>query len=323
MNVSNLLSNDAPRPYRSQHTSEGVQQDQQRSHQYPTRHSVSTSNYGGADTSLSAPLSRANYSGTYQDAPLPGYDASPPSPAPKTVTFELVFDGASHARARLPLKVQIFPHDTTDSIVTTVKNFYGLYEGTASGFSFEDRQGNILIARYENFRNDMSVLVRVMVDHTPPYYDQGQTPYQSASPRSRHRTPQLGEPFQMPPPNQVLNYNQPYSRPSSRVARKRSPSPRSTGGGRSLSIQKGRSRPGIKSRDASMHGSFEDTNNDAANGYSSSDNGAGSISGSRKARSEQFASAEISLENVVEGGRRKRAKFESSVSIAPNSVCKD
>ena len=67
-----------------------------------------------------------------------------------------------------------------------------------------------------------------------------------------------------------------------------------------------------------MHGSFEDANNDAANGYSSSDGGAGSISGSRKARSEQFASAEISLDNVVEGGRRKRAKFESSVSTSVN-----
>lgn len=312
MNVSNLLSNDAPRPYRSQQ-SEAAQREQQRSHQYPTRQSVSSSNHGSMEQSFPAAPTLQGYVGTYQDAPL-GYDGSPPSPAPKTVTFELVFDGASHARARLPLKVQIFPHDTTDSIVTTVKNFYGLYDGTASGFSFEDRQGNILIARYENFRNDMSVLVRVIVDHTPPYYEQGQTPYYSASPRSRHRTPQLGEPFQMPPPNQVLNYSQPYSRPSSRVARKRSPSPRSAGGGRSLSIQKGRSRPGLKSRDASIHGSFEDLNNEAANGYSSSDNGAGSISGSRKARSEQFASAEISLENVVEGGRRKRAKFESSVS---------
>jgi len=70
----------------------------------------------------------------------------------------------------------------------------------------------------------------------------------------------------------------------------------------------------------SVVGSFEDGNNDAANGYSSSDGGAGSVSGSRKARSEQFARAEISLENVVEGGRRKRAKFESSVSTRPTMV---
>jgi hypothetical protein len=48
------------------------------------------------------------------------------------------------------------------------------------------------------------------------------------------------------------------------------------------------------------------------NGYSSSDNGRDSVTSSRKAKSE-LASAEISLDNIVEGGRRKRAKFESSV----------
>ena len=240
-------------------------------------------------------------------------EASPASPTPKTVTFELLFDGAANYRARLPLKVQIFPHDTTDSIVTTVKNFYGLYEGYAAGFSFEDALGNVLIARYENFKNDMPVFVRVALDNTPSFHPHGQNPYQPASPHKGHRNPQLEEGFQMPPPQQALNYGQPYSRPSSRIARKRSESPR-TRMVRGASIQKGRSRSGIKSRDPSVHGSFEDGNYDAANGYSSSDGAAGSVSGSRKARSEQFASAEISLDNVVEGGRRKRAKFESSVS---------
>ena len=46
---------------------------------------------------------------------------------------------------------------------------------------------------------------------------------------------------------------------------------------------------------------------------SDSDGGpASSVTGSRKA--EPLASADISLDNIVEGGRRKRAKFESSVS---------
>jgi hypothetical protein len=70
----------------------------------------------------------------------------------------------------------------------------------------------------------------------------------------------------------------------------------------------------MKSRGSSTHGSHHDPNSDAVNGYSSSDGGHGSVSGSRKAKSEQLASAEISLDNIVEGGRRKRAKFESSVS---------
>jgi hypothetical protein len=47
------------------------------------------------------------------------------------------------------------------------------------------------------------------------------------------------------------------------------------------------------------------------NGYSSGDNAPGSSSGKSK---EQIGSTEISLDNIVEGGRRKRAKFESSVS---------
>jgi hypothetical protein len=50
------------------------------------------------------------------------------------------------------------------------------------------------------------------------------------------------------------------------------------------------------------------------NGFSDSDGGQSSIAGSRKARSEQFASAEISLENVVQDSRRKGPSFDSSVN---------
>ena len=134
------------------------------------------------------------------------HDASIAVPfQPKTVAFAL-FDG-SNTRARLPMRVQIFPHDTTDSIVTTVKNFYGLYNGATTGVSFEDERGNSLIVRYENLRNNMVVYVRV-----------------------------------------IPNYSQ----------------------------------------TAFQHG----------------------------ARSEQLASAEISVDSIVEGGRRKRAIFESSVSLS-------
>lgn len=49
-------------------------------------------------------------------------------------------------------------------------------------------------------------------------------------------------------------------------------------------------------------------------GYSDSDGGHGSITGSKKARSEQFASSDISMENILHDGRRKRPKFDSSVS---------
>ena len=59
-----------------------------------------------------------------------------------------------------------------------------------------------------------------------------------------------------------------------------------------------------KSKDNSVAGD--------ADGYSSGENGEGSVTSSRRSKTEQV-NAEISVDNIVEGGRRKRA-FESSVS---------
>ena len=50
-----------------------------------------------------------------------------------------------------------------------------------------------------------------------------------------------------------------------------------------------------------------------ADGYSSDENGEGSVTSSRRSKQEQV-NAEISVDNIVEGGRRKRA-FESSVRV--------
>lgn len=60
---------------------------------------------------------------------------------PKNITFELLLDENVKARARFPMRVQIYHHDTTDSIVITVKNFYGIYDYTISGVSFEMKMG--------------------------------------------------------------------------------------------------------------------------------------------------------------------------------------
>ncbi|OAX79639.1 hypothetical protein ACJ72_06039 [Emergomyces africanus] len=233
---------------------------------------------------------------------------SPCSPSPKHVAFELLLDENSKVRARIPMRVQIFPHDTTDSIVTTVKNFYGIYEGAASGVSFEDENGNTLIARYENLRNNMTVYVRVIPCHSHPE-NYTQVGYYSPVDGCQQR-PSLGEPFQHQPqhPAQALDYGQSPSRPHSRVARKRSSSPAGRGR-RSISVQKVPSRPGIKSRGSSTHGSFQD---DTIGPYSDNDDDHGSMTGSKKARSEQFASSEISMDNILQDGRRKRPKFESS-----------
>lgn len=69
------------------------------------------------------------------------------------------------------------------------------------------------------------------------------------------------------------------------------------------------------SREDSFQGHLAQLNSDAPRGYSSSDGEGGSVTSSRKARSEQVVNADISLDNVLEGNRRKKAKFESSVSL--------
>ena len=317
MDVANLLSHDPPRPSRSQPSAETIPQETQRLHQYATRHSVMSNNMSADSQRFATPPVGQGYS---NNTPT-GYSVSPVSPAPKNVAFELLFDGGTNHRARLPMRVQIFPHDTTDSIVTTVKNFYGLYEGAANGVSFEDDRGNTLIARYENFQNNMVVYVRVIPDYSQSW-QQGQIQSQSASPNSAQRLLHLDEGFQMPPPqpSQILNYGQPTSRPASRVSRKHSTSPRPGKGRRSISAQKTRSRSGIMSREDSSQGQLNDLNSDATKGYSSSDGEEGSVTSSRKGKNEQLASADISLHNILEGNRRKRAKFESSVSIIADTL---
>jgi len=85
---------------------------------------------------------------------------------PKAITFQLLMN--TEGRARLHLRVRVHPHDDTESIIITVKNFYGIYstEKRSIGVSLEDSQGNILIARYENFTDNMVVLVRAVEE--PP-----------------------------------------------------------------------------------------------------------------------------------------------------------
>jgi hypothetical protein len=229
--------------------------------------------------------------------------------SPKHVQFELLFADGPQYRARLPLRVQIYPHDSTDSIVTTVKNFYGLYPrpNEGKGVSFEDDQGNTLIARYENFSNNMVVHVRVIEETPPPYAVNGSAPFQPA--------PTLSQPF-VPAecgPSTALHGDQQYiQRPSSRTSRIRSQSPNGGRGRRSASVstdpttgKKGRSR---SSKNRSANG---DSLNESMNGYSSGDGAPGSVSSKIK---EQIGNTDISVDNIVEGGRRKRAKFESSVS---------
>lgn len=284
-------------------------------HQYNTRTTMSSNIHNG-DGRLTTPP--AIYADGDVKTPAPYTGVSPYSaPAPRSVAFELLFPESPHYRARLPMRVQIYQHDTTESIVTTVKNFYGLYAST-KGVSFEDVHGNTLIAHYENLSHNMTVYVRVIDEPTqsPDGYEQAYHPRANAP----HQPYSLEDMHQMPPPHptQALSYGQSQSRPMSRASHKRSDSPNSGRGRRSASastvptlpMKKPRSRSGYKSRGSSTHGSFVELHSDGLNGYSSGDGGAGSVSS--KSRSEHLGNTEISLDNIVEGGRRKRAKFESS-----------
>ncbi|KAF2431317.1 hypothetical protein EJ08DRAFT_587580 [Tothia fuscella] len=221
----------------------------------------------------------------------------------KEVTFVYLMPEDPSKRARLPIRVYIYPHDATDSIITTVKNFYGLYEG--EGVSFEDKDGYTLIARYENFESGMTVNVRVVADANKAH----ETPSTSMSPM---RPRALAPAFEMGPP--APNQGQSISRPGSRTAQHRSESPL-TRGRRSVSVStlsKSRSRPNIKVRTGSAQGSFTDTNGEIVHDMSDSDGGNASVTSSRRGKADILASAEISVDNIVEGGRRKRARFDSS-----------
>ncbi|KAH7092258.1 hypothetical protein FB567DRAFT_234786 [Paraphoma chrysanthemicola] len=222
---------------------------------------------------------------------------------PKHVSFELLLPQSPQHRARLPMRVNIYPHDTTDSIITTVKNFYGLYE--RRGVIFEDRHGTTLIARFENFEHGMVVYVRVSAED-PDAEDYSPTPHQpTVSPR-RPR-PHLDEAFQMLPP--IIHHPLGLRADSRNGHRTQSPQPSRGRRSASASAHARRARPSAKSRGNSSHGSFAEANGD---GYSDSDGGDGSVSSSRRSRKEPLASADISVDNIVEGGRRKRAKFDSS-----------
>jgi hypothetical protein len=81
---------------------------------------------------------------------------------PKNIIFELLLDENVKARARFLICVQIYPYDTIDSILITVKNFYSIYDYTISGVSFEDENRTALLARYENLKNNRTVYIRAI-----------------------------------------------------------------------------------------------------------------------------------------------------------------
>lgn len=268
-------------------------------HQHLTRQTASGSEQPSPERTYSENMHRP-FRGAHGAAANSGhFRGSPAKKDQKHVVFQLIDPEDPRIQARLPMRVMISPHDNTDSIITTVKNFYGLYE---YGVSFENKDGITIIAAYDNFENDMTVYVRTI---SQPASTNGESARNSMSPRK----PTLDAPFEMRPP-QVNGAHSP-SKPSARSAGVRSISPQSEIDPRSTSAALG-GRPRThrtKSKDNNVGGD--------ADGYSSGDNAEGSVTSSRRSKTEQV-NAEISVNNIVEGGRRKRA-FESSVS--PHQVC--
>lgn len=222
---------------------------------------------------------------------------------PKTINFQLLLSTAGQHRARLPLRIRLGYQDGSDKIVETVKSFYGLYEG--QGVSFEDDTGRSVIADYDSLPNNATIFVRILVQH--PDFPLNKAAIGCAPAGGSPRKPRLDEPFQMLPPL-------PYTRPNSRTAGKRASSPPSGRLRRDGSV---RVPPLLKTRRSSLG---DGENMEIGNCPSDSDAGSVSVSSSRRAKSDHLASAEISVDNIVEGGRRKRAKFESSVSRHASTV---
>jgi len=188
-----------------------------------------------------------------------------------------------------PKTLHIYPHDTTDSITTTVKNMFGIKLQDEYGLSFQDPEGRYMILRHENFSDDMTVDIRV--EENPASYPQ----YNPQHP-------------------QAMFYTGPGLRGSFSCGRSVSPS---AARGRRSASAGGRPR-GMK-RQASHRGEEEHYDERYPQGYYLQQPPQQFLpeeesESELRSRIEPVASADISLDNIVEGSRRKRPKFSSDVN---------
>ncbi|KAG0126595.1 hypothetical protein HOY82DRAFT_580965 [Tuber indicum] len=185
-----------------------------------------------------------------------------------------------------PKTLHIYPHDTTDSITTTVKNMFGIKLQDECGLSFQDPEGKYMILRHENFSDDMMVDIRV--EENPASY-----------PQYNLRHPQ------------AMSYTGPGPRGS--FSGGRSVSPSAARGRRSASAG---GRPRGMKRQASHRGEEEHYDERFPQGYYLQQPPQQFLpeedeESESRSRIEPVASADISLDNIVEGSRRKRPKFSS------------
>ncbi|KAI5306299.1 hypothetical protein KEM56_001513 [Ascosphaera pollenicola] len=208
---------------------------------------------------------------------------------------------------RKPLCVGIHPHDSTESIVTTVKEYYGIHDGV----SFENKNGETLIMKYENLDLEMTVYVRVIPGTGGGERERGQSqgqgqgqrgytapvvspfPYTTNIPQraaTASARPTLGEPFKQLPRTSTSPL-----RSSSRSSTRR------------RSTATARSSRSVKTRGSSaQHDEYYDDQSE------SESDGSASPTSSRRPRMEQMPSSDISKDNILQDSRRKKPKFESS-----------
>lgn len=182
-----------------------------------------------------------------------------------------------------PKTLHIYPHDTTDSITTTVKNMFGIKLQDESGLSFQDPEGRYMILRHENFSDDMMVDIRVEDNQY----------------NIRHTLPMF---FGGPPLRGSFSDARSVSPSASRGRRSASAGGRSKSMKRQASLREEdyydeRYPPGPYLQQPPQQFLPE-----------------GDDESESRSRIEPVASAEISLDNIVEGSRRKRPKFSSDVS---------
>ncbi|KAI5806960.1 hypothetical protein EDC01DRAFT_608613 [Geopyxis carbonaria] len=193
-----------------------------------------------------------------------------------------------------PKTFHIRPHDTTDSIMDTVKHLLGLSRQYDLGVSLEDADELSFIPNYENFTDGMTVFVRIEESLPPDFarrhsYNlrQSQNGLNGTSSNSSSRT-----------------YDYPASRSISPVSRGR----RSTSATTMHTVDR-RSRHLKRSAlDDHYHEIYHP---DGQWSYLSQQPLMPDEYDEPRTKAGSVASADISVENILEGSRRKRPKFSS------------
>lgn len=205
-----------------------------------------------------------------------------------------------NSHARIPLRLALRPTLTSTDVDTLVRTFFGLGAGDVISYMKGD-QTFATVGLEECMRTpEFTVLV------TPDLRYQ-QHPFAPSQTNARH------------PSAHISGYGFP-SRAHMISQYARSISPSSGRGRRSGSANgttNGRSRSMKRQASGHSHSAMEELVDECVHDHKMYQqiSHSGQIDG-KGSRIEPVASAEISLDNIVEGSRRKRAKFSSAVCIS-------